>query len=551
MLRENTLKKSWVAAKSSARNYKDDEEGSLIIFSLFVFVTMIIFGGVAVDLMVYENKRTNMQNSTDRAVLAAANLNQTVDPKLVVVDYLAKVGVIISPDDVDVQEVGTAPVITGRQVAVNVSTEYKTILMGMVGVESLEYSAMSEAEEAINDIEVSLVLDVSGSMGSGSKMSQLQNASKDFVSGVLAGAVDNRVSLSLVPYSTQVAVGDTLLNLMNMTHEHNYSNCANFQSDDMFETIAINHDTALKQTGAFDPWRSWRYGSGLLNEVCRTEDYMDILPWTNNITAVHEQIDDFEAGGNTSIDVAFKWGAALLDPSMATQLVAMEDAGADIDEEFLVRPHAHDYPDGLKFIVVMTDGINTSQYYLKDEFKTGPAHRPGDPGARYFLNTSDNTVWMAAEEPGDRDGDGNSNETWYNLSESDRSDDYKWDDVGPDTDAIALSWLDFWSKITVSRYAYAEYHQSYDADDYWDNRNEPYTYVNASSKDDRLSDVCTAAKTEGIIVFTIGFEVTDHSAGVMRSCASTPQHFYRVDGLDIDYAFASIKNQINQLKLTQ
>ncbi|CAN0603705.1 unnamed protein product, partial [Ectocarpus sp. 12 AP-2014] len=155
------------------------------------------------------------------------------------------------------------------------------------------------------------------------------------------------------------------------------------------------------------------------------------------------------------------------------------------------------------------------------------------------------------EEPGDRDGDNDSGEDWYNLSEPNRNDDYKWDDVGPGSNAIALSWLDFWSKITVSRYAYAEYHQSYDSDDYWDNRNEPYTYVNASSKDDRLSEVCTAAKTEGIIVFTIGFEVTDHSAGVMRSCASTPQHFYRVDGLDIDYAFASIKNQINQLKLTQ
>ena len=49
----------------------------------------------------------------------------------------------------------------------------------------------------------------------------------------------------------------------------------------------------------------------------------------------------------------------------------------------------------------------------------------------------------------------------------------------------------------------------------------------------------------------MGFEVTDHSADVMRSCASTPQHFYRVQGLDIEYAFASIANQINQLKLTQ
>ena len=70
-------------------------------------------------------------------------------------------------------------------------------------------------------------------------------------------------------------------------------------------------------------------------------------------------------------------------------------------------------------------------------------------------------------------------------------------------------------------------------------------------KDDRLADICSAAKDQGVVVFTIGFEVTDHSASVMRNCASTPNHFYRVEGLDIEYAFASIANQINQLKLTQ
>ena len=139
MLMENTLKTSWSEAKSRARDYKDDESGSLIIFSLFIFFTMIIFGGIAVDMMLYENERTNIQNSTDRAVLAAANLNQTVDPKLVVIDYLAKVGVTVHPDDVDVQEVGTAPVITGRQVAVNVSSNYDTILMGLVGVDDLPF----------------------------------------------------------------------------------------------------------------------------------------------------------------------------------------------------------------------------------------------------------------------------------------------------------------------------------------------------------------------------------------------------------------------------
>ena len=90
------------------RRYHKDEDGSLIIFSLFIFIVMLMFGGIAVDLMLYENRRTHIQNSTDRAVLAAANLNQTVDPKVVVQDYLAKVGIHVDQDDVDVYEVGSA-----------------------------------------------------------------------------------------------------------------------------------------------------------------------------------------------------------------------------------------------------------------------------------------------------------------------------------------------------------------------------------------------------------------------------------------------------------
>lgn len=551
LLPKRAFKTKWIHAKTRAERYRDDESGSLIAFSLFIFLAMIMFGGVAVDLMVYENERTHIQNSTDRAVLAAANLNQTVDPKLVVVDYLAKVGVTIAPEDVHVVEVGTAPLVTGRQVSVNIQASYDTMLMGMVGVDTLPFSAVSEAEEAINDIEVSLVLDVSGSMGNNNKLPRLKTAAKDFVSGILAGAIDNRVSISLVPYSTQVSAGADLLGLMNTIQSHGYSHCANFQDDAMFQTTVIDHGIPMKQTAAFDPWRSYRYGTGLLTPVCRTNSYMHILPWSNNETAINDQIDDFNDGGNTSIDLAVKWGVALLDPSMNDQLVDLEDAGADIDSAFIVRPHAYSFGDGLKFIVVMTDGINTTQYYMKDAFKLGPAHRPGDPDKKYWLDPNDGSVWMEANEPGDRDGDGDSGEDWYNLSEPNRSHDDKWDDTGPGGSAIQLSWLDFWSRITVSRYAYAEYHQTYDSDDYYDNRNEPYSSVSASEKDDRLNDICSAAKGQGVVVFTIGFEVTDHSAGVMRDCASTPQHFYRVEGLDIEYAFASIKNQINQLKLTQ
>lgn len=533
---------TWRHSRQLAAEYRKDESGSLIAFSLFIFFAMILFGGIAVDLMIYENKRTHIQNSTDRAVLAAANLNQTMDPKIVVKDYLSKVGITVTDDDIDVLEVGAAPVVTGRQVSVTVEAAYDTLLMKLSGVERLTYGAMSEAEESVNDVEVSLVLDVSGSMAWNNKLANMQSAAKDFVGKILAGAADDRVSLSLVPYSTQVSIGPDLMALMNTSYDHDHSFCVNFSSDDFDET-EIDHTDSLDRTAHFDPWASYTWSQNLYYEVCRSEDYFQVTPWSNNVTALNEQIDDFTASGNTSIDVAVKWGAALLDPSMGPQLNALiADTDVEVDSSFAVRPHEYTYPDVLKFIVVMTDGINTDQPYLLPAWKSG--------NSPYYRNLSTGDIWMEAEEPGNRDGDSRSYEDWYNVSDRFWSNNpFPSGDLG--VAYTRLSWLDAWASMTMAWRAYADYHQTYRASDYYNALYNPRRWVGASAKDARLSDICDAAKAQGVIIFAVGFEVTDHSASVMRDCASTPNHFYRVEGLDIEYAFSSIANQINQLKLTQ
>lgn len=61
--------------------FRRDEDGSIILFSLFLFVLMILIGGMAVDLMRFETRRVHMQNTLDSAMLAAADLTQTLDPR--------------------------------------------------------------------------------------------------------------------------------------------------------------------------------------------------------------------------------------------------------------------------------------------------------------------------------------------------------------------------------------------------------------------------------------------------------------------------------------
>ena len=519
--------------------FSRDESGSLIQFSLFIFIAMLMFGGIAVDLMLLENKRVHLQNSTDRAVLAAANLDQSLDPKLVVQDYMKKSGLEVSLDDIVVKERTMGSVTTGRQVTVNVDTAHNTLLMDLAGVATLPYGSISEAGEAINDLEISLVLDVSGSMDQGTKLPDLKRAAKDFVTKVLAGAEDGRVSISLVPYSTQVSAGRALLSAMNVTDRHDKSSCVNFAGN-TFSTAAINHEVALEQTAHFDPWKRFDDSRGGSKRapywlVCRNEAHFDILPWTNDANAINNQIEAFTAGGNTSIDVAVKWGAAMLDPSMRGQVDAMiaDTSVTTTPSEFSGRPYDYDREDTLKFIIVMTDGINTTQYTLRSQYKSGPSGIWRDTATGRLSRKVGNDYFYA------HNGD------WSNSP-------YDSDGKKNGSKAVELDWREVWADMSMSYRAYELYYQTdYKADDYYDNLYGPRTSINAAEKDSRLASICSAAKAKNVVIFTIGFEVTDASAAVMRNCASTDSHFYRVNDSDLEVAFASIANQINQLKLTQ
>jgi hypothetical protein len=101
-----------------------------------------------------------------------------------------------------------------------------------------------------------------------------------------------------------------------------------------------------------------------------------------------------------------------------------------------------------------------------------------------------------------------------------------------------------WNYNSVTRYL-NRYVRSWQRDDW------RYTKYSSSQANSMLSNVCSAAKNNGIVIWSVGFEVSNSSADIMRACASSPSHFFRVEGVEISEAFKAIASQINQLRLTQ
>ena len=147
-------------SSTALSHYRRDEGGSFIIFSLFIFMVMIMIGGLAIDIMRYENLRTKMQNTIDRAVLAASDLD--LDPSItaqdVVDDYLAKAGMGDLAYTVDVEESTVGDDVIGRTVFVTSNARMDTYFMHLMGATPRPFPCRKHHARASNhEIEIRLV----------------------------------------------------------------------------------------------------------------------------------------------------------------------------------------------------------------------------------------------------------------------------------------------------------------------------------------------------------------------------------------------------------
>ncbi|RVV98645.1 hypothetical protein EKE94_06955 [Mesobaculum littorinae] len=521
--------------KGSARFVRRDD-GSITVLGLFLMMSIIFIGGISVDLMRHEYARLQLQATLDNAVLAATDLDQRLDSEGVVRDYFAKAGLAASLDSVDVQET-----LNSRTVTAVGTMPVKTVLVRMLGVDRMDAHAVSTAQEKITDIEVSLVLDLSGSMNNHGRLGNLKRAAKQFVTTMLEkqnddSSIATRVSISLIPYATQVAAGADILGQIDRIHAHDYSYCLNFAQWD-FTTTTIDLSRTYDQTSNADV-RTGRSSSTPKNRECRDDAAFQMRPFSSDIDALRNQIDSLSANGNTSIDIGVKWGAAMLDPTMRPLITELAAQGK-IDSDFKGRPYDYDRNNTLKILVVMTDGENTSQAEVKGQFRDGMSDvwvvRNGNSSKTWKYSINDLVFWgwslydwwLPAKNRGDDRPDGNKNTIEQ------------------------MSWLEVWETMPV------EYHydqmRNYSGQFTWNysSARSLYDRLESNEKNSRLRDICDALRERNVIVYSIGLEIKGSNDRLMSSCAYNPNYYFDADGIEIIDVFAQIASSINQLRLIQ
>ncbi|MEM5477792.1 pilus assembly protein TadG-related protein [Pacificibacter sp. AS14] len=541
--------------KSIARLYARNEDGSLIIFGLFTFVIIMVLTGIGVDIARHETLRTELQGTADRAVLAAANSSSTDDATAVVEDYFEKAGLSSYLSTVDVESAGS-----GSSVTVTVDASFSTYFLHFAGLDTLELNTYSTAEQGMTELEVALVLDVSGSMGNDDKLTNLATAGAEFAETVFDNSEEDSATISVIPYATQVNVGSIIASQFSLEDSHDSSYCFNFTEDDFssntVDLITDDDPESYVQTANFDPWYyndTYVYADAELSMVvCNPDENNQVLPFSTTYTEVSDKIAGLTDDGNTSIDVGVKWGMTFLDPSfqdVTTELIAQ----GEIDASNAGRPV--EYSDtALKVMVVMTDGTHTSQFYIPDEYRSGESdiYIDADTDRVSFAADYEECTTTTSTSSGRR-GRTTSTTTCEDVDGYYAPYDEEYYDApyGGWDDVRLLDWSEVWDRYTIKSHAYMRYDESGDSDDYYDWIDYTYAYVDDDDKDDRLSDACDAAKAEGIIIFTIGFEAPDDAEEILEDCASSSSHYIDVDGLDVTDAFAAIATKITELRLVE
>ena len=536
-----------------------DERGVITIVAMFFFVMMVLASGVAIDFMRVETERTRLQYTLDRGVLAAASLRQEADPATVVEDYLRAEGLNHHSVEVTPEDDGSG---TYRRVAARSTGTIDSLFLHMLGVDRLTVPASSEAEERTQKIELSLVLDVSGSMndpsgdGSETRIEALRRAARNFVSEMLADRPE-AVSISVVSYNNQVNIGG-LSRYFELDRWHALASCAEFPAAE-FATTAIAPGARLRQVGHGQMFllKSGDFSDppGATTSHCAIDRTIPLV-WTNDETRLHDHIDAFTAFGGTSIDLGIKWGAALLDPASQGRLSAMVAAG-DVASDFDGRPAAFDDETTLKVLVVMTDGEITRRYDMHRNRQDGLsgvyAWRSDFAGMSQAdrlraILADDGTLTFSIR-------DRNDSAVFYQASTTDDPVVRRSAPVG-EGDAVELTYMQLWSIKATWYVGYIMAWNMPSATRNW-YRNASYETFNEVAGDSvpdsftNLRAICTAAKNRGIKVFTIGFLVAAKGADEMRDCASGASNFYDVQTGDLQNAFDQIARVLTQLTLSK
>ncbi|PHR60397.1 MAG: hypothetical protein COA43_06685 [Robiginitomaculum sp.] len=292
---------------------KDIQGGLAMVFAIGS-MSLVVTVGAAIDINRAYRAELYLQDLTDSAALAAAR-DHTLKPKQK--RKIAKEFIETTFDanfDLNVLRVKLRETKNGT-VRVKTNAEINTIIMGIVGKNTLKIKAVSEVRKTVSGgpVEIAFILDTTNSMATfGSSWSDVVNALEDLMIKLEKDAGDpSAFKASLVPFGDRVNLGAKAYNWIDNSYlaspaaSSNYKGCVEPRG----ETIGSSANRLTKKTPKKLPFIPSTVGTYGYVKGCPT---VSIVYPTTNITKLKRAINEIRPAGTGRFDVGLAWGHRML-----------------------------------------------------------------------------------------------------------------------------------------------------------------------------------------------------------------------------------------------
>ena len=194
------------ASERSLRSFAQDARGNIAILFGVALIPLMLGVGLAVDYGRALMVRERMADAADAAALAIGSW-----PGLTQAELTTKAQQFFNANypPSAIGTVGTLNVaFAGDDIKVSVSGAVPTTFMQLANVDTVDIGVTSTVTKKERNIELVLVLDTTGSMDSGGKMSAMQSAAKKMVQILFEGkSTSDTLKIAVVPFSATVNIG--------------------------------------------------------------------------------------------------------------------------------------------------------------------------------------------------------------------------------------------------------------------------------------------------------------------------------------------------------
>ena len=201
----------FAASEGTLRSFARDARGNVALLFAFSLIPLLIGVGVAMDYGQALIVRERMADAADAAALAIGSW-----PGLTQDEAKVKAQQFFDAN-YPPSSLGTAGALdvqfSGEDIVTTVSGQVPTTFMQLANVNAVDVGASATITKKERNIELVLVLDTTGSMGSGGKLTAMKSAAKKMVDTLFDGkGTSTTLKIGVVPYAAAVNIGTDKLN---------------------------------------------------------------------------------------------------------------------------------------------------------------------------------------------------------------------------------------------------------------------------------------------------------------------------------------------------